>query len=85
MVQMKVRYDDAIDVRRDGTFGHDIGKIGKSSFIVVSHVHATVEHDVLPAHAEQNATTADILASAERRNFDLRHSIDVVRLRSDRD
>ena len=74
MVQMKVRDDNTINVRGDGTFGHDVREIWESSFISEAHMHATIEHYILATHREQNAASSDILASSQRSYFDIRHA-----------
>jgi hypothetical protein len=39
-----------------------IVKVGPSAFVIVGHVHPTVQHNVLSAYREDNATSAHILA-----------------------
>lgn len=51
MIQMEVRDNDAIDIRGDGSFGHDIRKVREPSLVVVAHVHSAIEHNVLAAKA----------------------------------
>lgn len=50
VVQMEVGYDDTVDEGCYGALGGDVRKIGEAALVVVAHVHAAVEHDVLAAH-----------------------------------
>lgn len=45
----------------------------KAPLVSEAHVHATVEHNVLAAHREQQTTPAHILSSPEGRDFYIWH------------
>lgn len=73
VIQMEVRDNDAIDVRGDRSFGHDIRKVREPPLVVVAHVHSTIEHNVLAAKAKQDAASADVLSRAQRCYLNFRH------------
>jgi hypothetical protein len=78
VVKMKMRNNDAIDVRRDWAFGNDVGEVGEPAFVVVAHVHSAVQHHILSADTEENTASTHVLAGSERRHFDLRHLADLT-------
>ncbi len=53
---------------RDGLWhgaGGDVGEVWESAVVVVAHVHAAVEHDVLAAHGDEQTGPAHVLAGAQ--------------------
>ena len=62
MVEVEVTDDDAVNELREVTALGDVGKIGEAAFVLVAHVHAAVEPDVLAANRDQHAAAADVLA-----------------------
>lgn len=57
MIQVKMCDDDAVDVRRDGTFWHNVREVRKAPFIIEAHVHATIQHDIFTANRQQNTAS----------------------------
>ena len=67
---IQVTNDDTINILRVLPRSRNEIEIGKSSFIIISHVHAAVEHDVLASQSHNDTTAANVLTSAQRYNFD---------------
>lgn len=83
VVEMEVRDDHAVDVRCNRSLRNDVREVGKPSFVVVAHVHATVQHNVLAAHRQQQAAPADVLTGAQRSHSNVRHVIGLIPSRPD--
>lgn len=77
VVQVKMRNDDAVNVlcevlsitrrgtsRSNGTRS-DVGEVRKPAIVVVTHVHATVQHDVLATDGNQQTGATNILTSTQ--------------------
>lgn len=73
MVQVEVRDDNGVYVVGGWSLGDDVRKVGKPPLVVEAHVHAAVQHDVLPAHGHQDAASADVLAGSQRSHLYVRH------------
>ena len=56
-----MRYDETINVRRVRSRFRQIREIGKFTVVLVTHMHSTVQHYILTAQRDHNATPADIL------------------------
>lgn len=73
MVQMEMGNDDGVNVVGECAIGvagsgdivqsgaSHVREIGKASVVVVAHVHAAIQHDVLPADLHQQTRTTHIL------------------------
>lgn len=75
VVQVEVRDYDAVHEGRDGALGADEGEVGEAALVVVAHVHAAVQHDVLAPHRQQDAAAAHVLAGPQRGYFDVWHLV----------
>ena len=63
--------DHTIDERVELSGARDVREVREAARVVVAHVHATVEDDVLATDRDQHTATADILTGAERHYLDV--------------
>ena len=69
--QVQVGDDDAVyGVGEVATLGDEV-EVGKATGIVVAHVHAAIEHDVLATQTHKNTTAPHILARPFTRAINL--------------
>jgi len=60
-----------IDERVELSGARDVREVREATRVVVAHVHATVEDDVLATDRNQHTATADILTGAEWHYLDV--------------
>lgn len=63
--------DHTIDERVELSGARDVREVREATRVVVAHVHATVEDDVLATDRDQHTATADILTGAEWHYLDV--------------
>ena len=62
----QVRDDEAVDELGEAALFADVGKVREAALVLVAHVHAAVEHDVLAAQRHQHTAAADIWLTTPR-------------------
>ena len=62
----QVRDDEAVDELGEAALFADVGKVREAALVLVAHVHAAVEHDVLAAQRHQHTAAADIWFNTPR-------------------
>jgi hypothetical protein len=67
MVQMEVADDYSIDNLGVILASRDVFKVWESSFVIVSHMHSTIEHDISASKRYNNAGPTDILSGTWNR------------------
>ena len=62
LTKMKMCDNETINVRRVRSCFSQIREVWEFPVVLVTHVHATIQHNVLATQSNHNATAANILA-----------------------
>ena len=73
LTEMKMRYNETINVRRIWPSFRQVREIRKFSVVLVTHMHPTIQHDIFTSQCNHNATSANILTRPKRYCFDFCH------------
>lgn len=65
--------DDTVDDVGEVLGRRDEVEVGKAAFVIVSHVHAAVEHHVPSTNRYEDAAAPDILPGTKRHDADPAH------------
>lgn len=68
MVEMKVTNDDGIDELCIIFSTRDVLEVWESSLIIISHMHAAVEHNISSSNGYNNAGATNILPGTCNQN-----------------